>query len=107
MEKVKKFFTSKWFKGSVNGICFTISLLLLIYNVSIIGYFILLIRFGEEQGEMLYMLLSTAGILLILIPLLFKMTKQRFYHFSLIVLHLFAIGLPFFIKFIEGALRKI
>ncbi|CAG9621388.1 hypothetical protein [Sutcliffiella rhizosphaerae] len=82
----------------INFIFFSLSLLFLIYNISIIGFFYLLITFGESQGTLIYSLISVAGLFLVLVPLVFRLTTQRFYHFALLVLHLFASLLPFIMK---------
>lgn len=94
-------------KGFINFICFTLSLLLLIYNISIIGFFYLLVTFGETQGTMIYSLISVAGILLIIIPLVFRFATYKFYYFALIGLHFLAAFLPIFMKNMSGVFDRI
>ncbi|TYS69837.1 hypothetical protein FZC76_06305 [Sutcliffiella horikoshii] len=94
-------------KRFINFICFTLSLLLLIYNISIVGFFYLLITFGEAQGSMIYSLLSVTGIFLVIIPLVFRMAKYKFYHFTLIGLHFVAAFLPMFMKNMSSVFDRI
>lgn len=89
-------------KNFINIICFALSLLLLFYNISIVGFFYLLVTFGEAQGAMIYSMISVAGILLVIIPLVFRLAKYKFYHFALIGLHFIAAFLPIFMKNMSG-----
>jgi len=81
-------------KAVINFICFALSLLLLIYNISIVGFFYLLVTYGEEKGTLIYSLVSLTGIFLVVIPLVFRMAKQKYYHYTLIATHLLAVFLP-------------
>ncbi|WP_096156563.1 MULTISPECIES: hypothetical protein [Bacillus] len=92
---MRRIFTLENVKKVFNGLCFILSLLLLLYNVSIVGYFYLIIRFGNELGSQYYTYISLIGLALILIPLLLKIPRQKFYHVALIVCHLLAASLPF------------
>ncbi len=94
-------------KSSINFICFALSLLLLFYNISIIGFFYLLVAYGEAQGTMIYSMISVTGILLVVIPLVFRMAKSTFYHFALIGLHFIAAFLPIIMKNISGVFDKV
>ncbi|MCG1021550.1 hypothetical protein [Sutcliffiella horikoshii] len=94
-------------KSFTNIMCFILSLLLLIYNISIVGFFYLLMTFGEAQGVMIYSMISVAGILLVVIPLVFRLAKSKFYYFALIGLHLIAAFLPIIMKNISGVFDKV
>ncbi|WP_339147905.1 MULTISPECIES: hypothetical protein [unclassified Sutcliffiella] len=94
-------------KSFSNFICFALSFLFLLYNISIVGFFYLLMTFGEAQGTMIYSMISVAGILLVVIPLVFRLTKSKFYHFALIGLHLIAAFLPIIMKNISGVFDKV
>jgi hypothetical protein len=63
--------------------------------------------FGEAQGTMIYSMISVAGILLVVIPLVFQLTKSKFYHFALIGLHLIAAFLPIIMKNLSGVFDKV
>ncbi|MGD6776430.1 hypothetical protein [Sutcliffiella horikoshii] len=95
------------FKSTANFICFALSLILLIYNISIVGFFYLLVTYGETQGTMIYSLISVAGILLVIIPLVFKLARFKFYYFALIGLHFFAAFLPIFMRNMSGVFDKV
>ncbi|MEA3320567.1 MAG: hypothetical protein U9Q88_11100 [Bacillota bacterium] len=95
------------FKRTANFICFALSLIFLIYNISIVGFFYLLVTFGETQGTMIYSLISVAGILLVIIPLVFKLAKYKFYYFALIGLHFMAALLPIVMKNMSSVFGKI
>ena len=95
---MKRIFNLENAKKVFNGLCFILSLLLLLYNVSIVGYFILIIKFGNELGAQYYTYISLIGLAIILIPLLLKIPKQKFYHVALIVCHVFAASLPFLME---------
>ncbi|KMJ59042.1 hypothetical protein AB685_08200 [Bacillus sp. LL01] len=91
----------------INSVCFALSLLLLLYNISIVGFFYLLVTYGESQGTMIYSLLSVAGILLVMIPLVFRMAEKKFYHFALIGLHFLAAFLPILMKNMNGVFDRL
>lgn len=93
-------------KNTANFICFALSLLFLIYNISIVGFFYLLVTYGETQGTMIYSLISVAGILLVIIPLVFKLARFKFYYFALIGLHFIAAFLPIFMKNLGGMFSR-
>ncbi|KPB05677.1 hypothetical protein [Bacillus sp. CHD6a] len=95
------------FKRTANFICFTLSLIFLIYNISILGFFYLLVTFGETQGTMIYSLISVAGILLVIIPLVFKLARFKFYYFALIGLHFMTAFMPIFMKKMGGVFDKL
>lgn len=94
------------FKNVTNFICFALSLIFLIYNISIVGFFYLLVTYGETQGTMIYSLISVVGILLVIIPLVFKLAKVKFYYFALIGLHFMAALLPIFMKNMGGVFSR-
>lgn len=73
-----KFTLGPRMKGFLNFIFFALSLLLLIYNISIVGFFYLLVTYGEADGTLYYSLISVTGIVLILIPLVFRLAKISF-----------------------------
>ncbi|WP_223701268.1 hypothetical protein [Sutcliffiella deserti] len=99
---MKRFGIGPKTKAVINFVCFALSLLLLIYNISIVGFFYLIIAYGEQQGLLIYSLISVAGIFLVIIPLVFRMAKQKFYHYTLVATHLVAAVLPFLIQRISG-----
>lgn len=99
---MKKFSIGPKTKTVINFICFALSLLLLIYNISIVGFFYLLVTYGEEKGTLIYSLISVIGIFLVVIPLVFRMAKQKFYHYTLIATHLFAAFLPMLMQRMSG-----
>ncbi len=94
-------------KSFTNFICFALALLFLLYNISIVGFFYLIVTYGEGQGAMIYSMISVAGILLVVIPLVFRLAKSRFYHFALIGLHLIAAFLPIIMKNLSGVFDKV
>lgn len=94
-------------KAVINFICFALSLILLIYNISIVGFFYLLITYGEEKGALIYSLISLTGIFLVVIPLVFRMAKQKFYHYTLIATHLLAALLPMMMQNMTGLFKGI
>lgn len=94
-------------KSFTNILCFILSLLLLFYNISIVGFFYLLVTFGEAQGTMIYSMISVVGILLVVIPLVFRLAKNKFYHFALIGLHLIAAFLPIIMKNVSNLFDKL
>ncbi|MBM7618409.1 hypothetical protein JOC95_000251 [Bacillus tianshenii] len=94
-------------KAVINFICFALSLLLLIYNISIVGFFYLLVTYGEEKGMLIYSLISLTGIFLVVIPLVFRMAKQKFYHYTLIATHLLAALLPMLMQKMSGVFNGI
>ncbi|WP_417898856.1 hypothetical protein ABN702_00050 [Bacillus haimaensis] len=94
-------------KAIINFVCFALSLLLLIYNISIVGFFYLLVTYGEEKGTLIYSLISVTGIFLVVIPLVFRMAKQRFYHYTLIATHLLAAFLPMVMQRMSGIFNGI
>ncbi|ART78094.1 hypothetical protein B4U37_19530 [Sutcliffiella horikoshii] len=96
-----------FFKRTANFICFALSLILLIYNISIVGFFYLLVTYGETQGTMIYSLISVAGILLVIIPLVFKLARFKFYYFALIGLHFFAAFLPILMRNLSGVFDRV
>ena len=103
---MKRIFNLENAKKVFNGLCFILSLLLLLYNVSIVGYFYLIIKFGNELGPQYYTYISLIGLAIILIPLLLRIPKQKFYHIALIACHLFAASLPFLMMKVADLLSK-
>jgi hypothetical protein len=104
---MKKFRIGPGTKKVINFICFALSLLLLLYNISIIGFFYLLAVYGEEQGTLLYSLISVGGILLVVIPLVFQMAEHKYYHYTLIAVHLAAAILPFVMRNMSGLFERV
>ncbi|WP_078378860.1 hypothetical protein [Sutcliffiella halmapala] len=94
-------------KRVLNFICFALSFLLLIYNISIIGFFYLMVTYGEQKGNLIYSLISVLGIFVIIIPLVFRMAKQKFYHYTLIGTHLIAAFLPFVMQLMSRLIGKV
>ncbi|NLP52730.1 hypothetical protein [Bacillus sp. RO1] len=104
---MKKIDWQSIFKRFINFICFALSLLFLIYNISIVGFFYLLVTYGEAQGTMIYSMISVAGILLVIIPLVFKLAKVKFYYFALLCLHFIAAFLPIMMRNMSGVFGKL